>query len=530
VTARRLSGLVGLAVCLSASFAFADDVAPLGRFDLAPYRVTVRVTFRADPYVTPALRHNVLSSLTARIHQSFGPTWTLLPADRQTVEEDDELTPADEAGLERLTYAAVTAQIGKLPSDKAYLLVVRPQGANWLIAGREWDRTLQTLGPVLTCSAIDRRAIADAASELLQRLFSPLLIVNDANRDSKTVTLTVRAGSIPYGDPRTAPLKKGALFVPVFRFLDPKGNVRKIQPVPWTYLVLQEQSEGHAQCTVASSFRAPLAANMRRRVEAIAVLLRPELPESRIKLVVGKGAPRPLAGMFVDVRSTDSGQAEKDPAGRQELLSDRHGTVTITADPRRPLRWLEVRSGAALLARRPFVPGVEPEVTLELADDEIRLNTQRDVDLLRVQLIETVARRAALTARIRASLKSDDAANTQRLLGEMEHVPSAETYLAKLNEIRVLALEEAARRKDRVSDRRIEDLCLKTRGLIEQYLAEDRLQTLREEVNAALTAAADAAKAVKEAPTSLLPLQRAKSNVKPKRVPKTNESPKKTGI
>jgi hypothetical protein len=113
----------------------------------------------------------------------------------------------------------------------------------------------------------------------------------------------------------------------------------------------------------------------------------------------------------------------------------------------------------------------------------------------------------------------------------MEHVASAETYLAKLNEIRVLALEEAARRKDRVSDRRIEDLCQKTRVLIEQYLAEDRLQTLREEVNAALSAAADAAKAAKEAPpNALLPLQRAKSNVKPKRAPKTSEPTKKTGM
>ena len=73
------------------------------------------------------------------------------------------------------------------------------------------------------------------------------------------------------------------------------------------------------------------------------------------------------------------------------------------------------------MARRPFVPGVDPEVTLELADDEIRLNTQRDVDLLRVQLIETVARRAALTARIRAALKTDEAANTQRLLADIDH-------------------------------------------------------------------------------------------------------------
>jgi hypothetical protein len=531
---RKLASLFGLAACLVGGVAHAEDVAPLGRFDLAPYRVTVRVTFGADPSVTPAFRKSVLSSLTARIRQSFGPTWNLLPADRQEVEEDDTLTPADESGLGRLTYAAVAGTFGTLPLDKAYLLVVRPQGEGWLIAGREWDRTLETLGPLLTARTIDRRAIADAGLALLQRLFSPLLIVNDASRDSKVVTLTVRAGSIPPADPRAAPLKKGALFVPVFRFLDSKGNVRKIQPVPWTYLVLDEVSEGHAKCTLASSFRAPLAANMRRRVEAVAVLVRPEFPETHLRLVVGREARRPLAGMFVDVRAATPEQAQKNPSDRQELLSDRRGAVVIAANPRRPLQWIQVHSGAAVLARRPFVPGVEAEATLQLADDEIRLNTQRDVDLLRVQLIETVARRAAITAHVRASLKTDDTASTQRLLGEMEHLPTAETYLAKLNEIRVLALEEAGRRKDRVSERRIDDLCEKTRGLIEQYLPDDRLQTLRDEVNAAATKAAEVKQAVKDATITVLPLQKkakSKSKAKSKPVP-TEPTPTrpKTGI
>lgn len=143
---------------------------------------------------------------------------------------------------------------------------------------------------------------------------------------------------------------------------------------------------------------------MRECVNAVAVLLRPELPETRLKLVVAKNGQRPLAGMFVDVRSTLPDQPEKaaGPPDRQELLSDRRGTVIIPADPRRPLRLLEIRSGSAILARRPFVPGVDAEVTLDLVDDEVRLNTQRDVDLLRVQLIETVARRAALIFRTRA--------------------------------------------------------------------------------------------------------------------------------
>jgi hypothetical protein len=536
-------GAVVLALCiatvLSPRIVRADDAAPPGRLDLVPYRVVVRATFAADPSVTPALRRNVLSALAARIGQSFGATWTLLPADHPTITEDDDLTPPDERGLERLTSPAVAARIGTIPCEKAYLLAIRPLGSNWLIAGREWDRTVQSLGPVLTATTADRRAIAETALELLTRLYSPVLIVNDADRDSKNVALTVRAGSIPPGDPRASPLVKRALLLPYFRFLDSKGNVRKIQPVPWTYLVLDEIKDGRAKCTTASSYRAPLAANMRRRVEAVALFVRPSLPETRLSLVVGKAAPRPLAGMFVDVQPMNSDQTEKGAgtAQRQELLSDRRGAVIVPADSRRPLRLLEVRSGTVILARRPFVPGIESDVTLELVDDEMRLNAQRDVDLLRIQLIETVARRAALIGRTRAASKTADAANARVFLADLDHLPNAEFYLAKLNEIRVVALEEATRRKDRVSERRIEELCTKTRGLIEQYLPEERLQTLKDEVAVSLADAKANAEAVKESrPTfnlMLTPKSKPnseaapqKSNTKPVAKPAAKEEPR----
>jgi hypothetical protein len=491
----------------------------LGRFDLAPYRVTVRMTFAPGPTVTAALRRNVLSSLTSRIGQTFGATWSLLPADRQAVSEDSELTPPNESGLERLTYAEVTQQIGAVACDKAYLFVVRPEGPRWLIAGREWDGTLQSLGPIATSTTFDRQGIATAALDLLQRLYSPLLIVDDAERDSKNVTLTVRAGSIPLGDPRYVPLKKGGILLPVFRFLDARGSIRKVQPIPWTFLVLDEIKNGHAKCTLASPYKAPLAANMRRRVDAVAVLLRPELPETRLKLVIGKSVPRPLAGIFVDWRSMipDPAATADGAAEWHELLSDRRGGVTIPVDPRQPLRQLEVHSGSAILARRPFVPGVDAEVTLELPDDEVRLNTQRDVDLLRVQLIETVARRAALIGRTRASVKNSDAAGARRLLTELEQLPAADFYLAKLNEIRVLSLEEAHRRKDRVSEKRIEDLCQKTGGLIEQYLPDDRLRTIREEVTTAL------AEAQKPPPKAEPPRVR-KRRIKPQEKPAVPQS------
>ena len=58
----------------------------------------------------------------------------------------------------------------------------------------------------------------------------------------------------------------------------------------------------------------------------------------------------------------------------------------------------------------------------------------------------------------------------------------ADDYFAQLNQIRVLALEEAHDRKDRVAERRIEDLCAKTLQRITQYLPDDRIALFKEEV------------------------------------------------
>jgi hypothetical protein len=498
--ARNIPALI-VCFALGLSLARADDGVPTGRFDLAPYRVMVRVTFAADPNVTPALRQTVLATLTARIGATFGPTWSLLPADHPSVIEDNDLTPPDEQYLERLTYGSIAAKVGDGSCQKAFLLFIRPQESKWLIVGREWDRTVQTVGPLLTATTTQRRVIADAALELLERLFSPLLMISDADREYKTATARVHAGSIPPGDPSAVPLTKGALFLTYFRFLDSKGNVRRVQLVPWTYLVLDELKGGRAKCAVASSYRAPLAANMRRRVEAVAILLRPSLAETRLKLVVGRGASKPLAGLFVEIEPLIPNASPKatEVKQRRELLSDRQGEVTIGAELAHPLRLLQIHSGSVLLARRPFVAGVDPDVTLELANDEIRLSAQRDVDLLRIQLIETVARRASLIARTRASLKTHDAESTRQLLADLDHLPKADFYLSKLNEIRVVALDEASHRRDAVAERRIQDLCQKTLTLIEQYLPDDRLQTLHEEVATSLAEAEATAAALKEA-------------------------------
>jgi hypothetical protein len=162
--------------------------------------------------------------------------------------------------------------------------------------------------------------------------------------------------------------------------------------------------------------------------------------------------------------------------------------VMVPTDPKHPIRRIEVHSGSAILARRPFVPGVDAAATLELPDDSLRLGAERELDLLCGQLIETVARRSSLIGRGRAALNRSDFHAAKQVLADLDHLPSADDYKRDLNKIRVLAVEDAQRRKDRMSERRIDDLCQKTLPLFEQYLPAERIETIKEEINAALAA------------------------------------------
>ena len=223
---------------------------------ICPIRSRFPSPFHPDVETTGAFRQSVCATLRTRLEQTFGATWILSPGTDVVV--DTRLTPADTSGLERKSYTSAAARLANVACDKAYFLSVCRDGTQWQVAGREWDRTLQTLGAIALEQTDERRRVPDTALAVIMRLFSPLVIINDADRDSKSALLTVRAGSIPFGDPKFAPLKPGDILEPVFRFFDSKRNLRGIQSVPWTYLVLGTDAIEHGQvkATVVSSYRA----------------------------------------------------------------------------------------------------------------------------------------------------------------------------------------------------------------------------------------------------------------------------------
>jgi hypothetical protein len=166
------------------------------------------------------------------------------------------------------------------------------------------------------------------------------------------------------------------------------------------------------------------------------------------------------------------------------LVADRNGLVVVSSSmaPAGQPVWLYVRSGQALLARVPFVPGVQSVETLELPDDTLRLETEGRVALLQAELVDAVARRAVLLAQAKGRAKAQDWDGVAEAFRQIDGMRKAPSFTVDINAIRIPALKLAKARRDRTTAARIEKLCDETAELVNNYLDEDKVKEVRDEL------------------------------------------------
>jgi hypothetical protein len=259
-----------------------------------------------------------------------------------------------------------------------------------------------------------------------------------------------------------------------------------------------------------------------KRVESWAIGVRPTFTETRIRLTPHNNPTKPLIGYQVNVYERvlvpapqqppaaetkpatdekDSAAKEDDssrdrdapqkPAGPQfvaqfdkvlELTTDRRGRVTVPLNPDRPLIWLYVSSGGNLLGRFPFVPGVAATTTAELPDDSLRLQIESRLELLRAELIDTVARRALLIARAKAAAKAADWPRFTDTLAEFDRQPNAKHFRTLLDAAKAATLKQAQAKKDKTIEKKLDKLCGESTELITRHLADEKIKEQREEL------------------------------------------------
>ncbi|MCH9656791.1 MAG: hypothetical protein K0U86_08020 [Planctomycetes bacterium] len=475
---------------------------------LQPYRIRIDIAYAPKSRLTPLDHNHIQQRLIQIIDRSIGEKWILAdskikkssPLNSLGIYENNWLPLASGKGLQRLKSEDILKRYPNHPFDKLFLITIEQDGIGYLISGREFDSYSRNLSPLSTKKTFAKPFLSETIFESLRDLFSAVVTIESVNGNQAIVS--EQASQYPPPDPSMGTLQKNFYFIPFFRYLNRDREVKNIQFIPWTYLVLEEINRKYATCLISSGLRGVLSGS-RRRVETFAIRVKQKYPETKLSLIPRGTSFQTAAGIKVQTSPLDPQQVrqrqreakkqkelKKTPQPESqnyitgEFLTNRSGTITLKADSHHPLIWLYVRSGKALVANVPYIPGINREINIQIPDDRIRLSVEGELAVLNGELIEAVASLSMKMSRIRKWAKNKDWKKVDAGIGELESgISPKQIFDDKLNVIQVSAVEAAQAQKNRSAQSRIASLCRETSGRIERFLDPTGIIDLKTEIN-----------------------------------------------
>lgn len=472
------------------------SAAPVGAqqtvWELSPYRVHLILATAPAPELTPEFRADLTESLLARVHALVGAPWEASisearPALRRALVRDLETVTVDavkdevwkELSGEEESPAKEESSPKEEPFDfeqidKVILLVARRGPTGYLVTAREFDvRTRQWNAPV-SVPVWQSGKLRDAAFRAVWQAFSPLAQIISVEK--KVVTLRLRAAGLQQEaarDVSVVEVAPGDVFQPIIRHNDRYGKLRGANPVPWTFLTVEQVGQRGLTCQLHSGMRTPLSGRRRGQYEQLALAVQPTDKSTRLILQSRSEPPEALAGYDVYSHPPDSKTTEL--VGRTDL----EGSVVV-GPSENALRVLLVQHGAEFLARLPLVPGMQAEATAQIANDDQRLEAEGFITGLQEELVDLVTRREVLLAQIERRMEKkefDEAAKLVRQLQGLESREDFDLYLAE-EQKKVFS-------SDRLTQAKIDQMFRKTRELVNEYLDPTVIDQIDRQVRSA---------------------------------------------
>jgi hypothetical protein len=272
-----------------------------------------------------------------------------------------------------------------------------------------------------------------------------------------------------------------------------KGELQRVQVVPWTLLRVEDVDRARANVLAFSVFPAPVGAT-KKRLESLAIEVRPTHPETTLQIIPRTNKGNPVAAARVEI--VDRLSAPNDPETERTLLrTDREGKVTVPADPIPQVRYAIVHSGTGILARVPFCPGVESQLTVEVNDDSPRLSAEGEVSLLEADLVELVARRQVLLLRAETASKAGKVDDLRLLVADLKSLPTQSQFQQRIDLSRTTAVEGAREKKDQVAEARIRKMYASLGEATKTHLDDEKFQeTMKDLQDVAAIRAPDSGK------------------------------------
>lgn len=462
---RSAASLLLLAISLIASLAPAAD---RKYWELSPYTIQIKVAV-CDSLVDDAFAEQLAAQVEERILSTLHPLWST-----QIVVAEGE---AKYQLLRDLQFPATQEPDAELLLDKQLFLTLRQTVGGVEIACREWDRSTRRWGPVMRRVVRQNIMLAEDCFALLREAFSPLANIETDPEDFSRVYLTFKGSDLPSRTNEGLLVGSGDILLPLRIRYDHTGEVLPdgIMEVPWTFLTSQRTETGDWLGQVHSGSKRPFGIRRRGRSRFLAVAVRNPPATTQVRFYPRHDKEAGLAGYEVFQRLSDDQEAEF------LALTDSTGSVSVPPANVKVVT-LFLRSDGQLLAKVPVPPGAKQLIEIPIADDTARLRAQAELTAFREKLIDVVARRTILMARIRSQLEAREFDEAKKLLGELDDLPGRGQFDQELTRTE---RKKSNKSSDPRVQARIDRLFSDTRGLLGRFLDVRQITEISGEVSAA---------------------------------------------
>ena len=422
-------------------------------WEFEPYRIQAVLALDVAGGLAERLATELPTHLERRVATAIGPAWALKT-------ELASGTLRHEVCSHIATFSDAPPDDFPTGGDKLLLLAVRGTTDGYELVAREYDRLVQQWGMPIRRTSRQPEMLAEQLFSLVWQTVAPVARVEPDPADNRRVLVEPLAAALPRASADAAFIREGDVFLPVMRRTTRGGELVKdgVQVVPWTYVEAVEVKGEKIVGRVHSGTRQPFGARRKGRVEPLVIALRADPDQTILQLHSRTTEEKPLVGY--EVFAQQPGEEATNRVG----ASDREGRVSVPPGNAR-VQMLFVKNGGQLLARLPVVPGAAREIPVPLPDDEMRLAAEARLAALREEVVDVVARRNILMARVRHRIKAGDFDAAQNLLQELDQLPGRSQFNLTLN-----TAARLLRSDDPQIQRRIDQLIQATQTVLTRYL------------------------------------------------------------
>lgn len=356
-------------------------------------------------------------------------------------------------------------------NDKLMIVHIDTLPWPWQVSAVEVDCLMRHFSVVHRRECSNPNRLAEVVGRTVSEVFAPNLRIEDAGQ--KSAVALVRAGGLIIDEESPARVRENDVFVPMLRKNDRNGDPLGVGPLDWAYLLVKQVDQTRVDLDYHAGKPGGLQGRKNKRTFRTATRVRPFGDHTMVRLHAKGNPNQPLIGYEFYDRELDG--KEMTFAGR----ADWDGRLRVEKTDA-PLRLLYVKNGGAVLAKLPVVAGHSELEVADLVGDDQRLRAEAYVRGTENLILDSVAIRQILAARIRRAIEQDRMADAEELLEELRATPSYEKIAGDMGR-KLVQLQG----RNRVEQMKIDQMFARTREVLVKSINPQIIRQVGEEVMAA---------------------------------------------